>query len=113
MRLAGWRKLKLLKVAVTLMGALLIVSCSDDKSPPDDGKGGGIHKVAKVIACSSGTSALFRQCAEALLVSSELSYSERVALSSCGFESAVPDTSSEDLFEVARATIKAHCVFGY
>lgn len=113
MLLRRGRKYKILSVLLALTVSVFMVSCSDDKSPPDDGKDGGIQKLMKSIACSAETAHLFRQCAEALLSTSELSLSERVALSSCGFEAATPDASSEDLFEVARATIKAHCVYGY
>jgi len=107
------RKFKLLSVLLAVTVSVFTISCSDDKSPPDDGKDGGLQKLIKSIACSEETAPLFRQCAESLLSASELTQAERVALSSCGFESAVPDSSSEDLFEVARATVKAHCVFGY
>jgi len=100
-------------VGAVLVASLLAMSCSYDKPTPDDGRDRGVQKIATEIACSSATAPFFRQCAEALLATLELSEKERVALSSCGFEVAHPDTSNEDLFEVARATVKAHCVFGY
>lgn len=64
-------------------------------------------------SCSGEAAAVFRQCAEVLLMTSELTSSERSALASCNFAHAAPEGSSEDLFEVARASVKAHCVFGY
>ncbi len=89
---------------------VLASGCSDDKSPPDDGKDGKAFAIAQKACASDEEAQAFRRCALGLLGSSGLTSVERQSLASCEFAKAVPESSSEDLFEIARATVKAHCL---
>lgn len=108
----GFSELHSRTIRILLTGILassFLVSCSEDKSPPDDGKSGKIAMASKTT-CSNESSLKFQACALEILDRSGLAAADRDALSGCGFSGASPVASSEDLFEVARATIKAHCL---
>ena len=100
------RDLKVSLIAVAAFAVVMATACSDDKSPPDDGKDGKGRSSKTMSSCD----ARFRICAEEILGTSGLATDERESLAGCEFAKALPRTSSEDLFEVARATIKAHCL---
>ena len=79
-------------------------ACSDkSKEPPDDGEA-----VARAVK-SPGCSASFVDCAMSVLDTSGLLPEEKASLSSCAFESATPQGSSADSFEVAKQAVKHSC----
>lgn len=95
-------------IAIAASAVVFFSACSDDKTPPDDGKDG--KAATAKAACTAETENAFRLCAQEVLATSGLSSAERRSLSSCDFNSATPETSKEDLFEAARATVRAHCL---
>ena len=90
-----------------LLFAVVIVSsaCSEDKGPPDDEGDLSAQCLANPAFKES-----YAVCADHALKGSGLTVSERHALSSCAADKAQPESSSEDLFEVARAVVRSSCL---
>jgi hypothetical protein len=97
---------KLAHLGILLITAVLVLSaCSEDKGPPDDE--GDLSAQCQSIPRFKESYSI---CAEQALAGSGLSKVEQNALASCNADIAQPETSSEDLFEVARAVVRSSCL---
>lgn len=99
-------KLRASATAVSLvLLSTVFVACSEDKSPPDDGDG----RKAAAKTQSACDAASLSACAEEVLALIPLTSSEKESLASCDSQSARASESASDLFESARAAVRAEC----
>jgi hypothetical protein len=99
---------------LTLVLTAMISGCgdSDGSSSDDDDSGAKAHSKsieAPATMCAKLGAASFKKCAAGVLVSAHLSETEQASLSNCDFEIASTKTSPRDVFEVARAAVRATC----
>ena len=97
-----------------VLTTMIVSGCgdSDGASNDDDDSGAKAHSKsveAPATMCAKLGAASFKKCASGVLVSAHLSEIEQASLSNCDFEIASAKTSPRDVFEVARAAVRATC----